>query len=412
MFERLGEIVENDERYGEHEGEDEPLIFQWFPMKSDYEFIPPAQLHEELDHKIDRVTKLAKSARSDLNQICSGDMELEIMVINFFELRENLVEYQAILAECQVDKAAKDNDTVKESISKAKHILDDVFGQTKKTTMETFTHQIRLESQFQTGLAQNLIPWIDDLQKESFKQLDKPENFEHARKIEQNCVVFAKEVRRANKLMNTLETSIDQLPSKKMYATQQIQEQKRIFKAVATVAATRVETMREMLINWNFFVESKGEAERLTETVKGMFNLEPLPDQFLLDNNDFVHGLPKVLLGWTHLIEQVLSNPPKSEDFIRQTELLNLFTKLISVVELASKLLERLEEVTEKTAAQPEVWDQRCKMKKISSRVRDIVVKMEKLNECWQNLDISEKKDNIDFQPLVYFFNVYKQCYA
>ena len=29
------------------------------------------------------------------------------------------------------------------------------------------------------------------------------------------------------------------------------------FKKIATVAATRVETMRDLLVNWNFFIETK-----------------------------------------------------------------------------------------------------------------------------------------------------------
>ena len=67
-----------------------------------------------------------------------------------------------------------------------------------------------------------------------------------------------KEVRRANKLMQTLETNIDKLHENKMWAGQQLQEQKLRFKNIATVAATRVETMRDLLVNWNFFMETKG----------------------------------------------------------------------------------------------------------------------------------------------------------
>jgi hypothetical protein len=36
------------------------------------------------------------------------------------------------------------------------------------------------------------------------------------------------------------------------------------------------------------------EAERLAETTRATFSLEPLPESFTLDENDFVHGLPKV----------------------------------------------------------------------------------------------------------------------
>ena len=60
-----------------------------------------------------------------------------------------------------------------------------------------------------------------------------------------------------------------------MYSGQQIDDQKarffylfeifshkngflsKRFKKIATVAATRVETMRDLLVNWNFFIETK-----------------------------------------------------------------------------------------------------------------------------------------------------------
>ena len=171
----------------------------------------------------------------------------------------------------------------------------------------------------QVGMARNLIPWIDELEAVSLGQLEKPLNFEHAREMERNTVTFAKEVRKANKLMSKLEGSIENLPDKKMFANQQISDQKQRFKGrpvhqrhkcnvlwgmvykkadcklitwtgvqgIATVAATRVETMRELLVNWNFFNECRGEAERLAETTRGMFNLEPLPAELAVDENDF-----------------------------------------------------------------------------------------------------------------------------
>ena len=40
---------------------EEPAVFLWFPRKSDYEYIPPALLNESLDHKLERVVKLAKA---------------------------------------------------------------------------------------------------------------------------------------------------------------------------------------------------------------------------------------------------------------------------------------------------------------------------------------------------------------
>ena len=42
------------------------------------------------------------------------------------------------------------------------------------------------------------------------------------------------------------------------------------------------------------------EVDRLTETSQKMFGLSPLSEDFNIDENDFVHGLPK---GRVHLIQ-------------------------------------------------------------------------------------------------------------
>ena len=42
-----------------------------------------------------------------------------------------------------------------------------------------------------------------------------------------------------------------------------------------------------------------------------MFDAPPLSEDFKLDENDFVHGLPKIMLGWLHLAENMLNAPPK-----------------------------------------------------------------------------------------------------
>jgi len=409
MFERLGEIYANKEKFASEA--EEPPVFLWFPRKSDYEYIPPALLNESVDHKIDRVIKLAKSARSELNQICGGDLEVEVQIITFFELRDALKEYKGILKECEGHPDSK-VDAIQEKIAKAKHILDEVVTAVAETKTESFTVKIKIENEFKIGLQKNLIPWIDDLEKQSCKQLEKPENFEHAREIERSTVVFAKEVRKANKLLANLEGSIDTLPDKKLFATQQIQDQKQRFKNIATIAATRVETMRDLLINWNFFIETKGEADRLAETTQKMFQLEPLSEDFNVDENDFVHGLPKVLLGWLHLAETVLNKPPKPMDVDKSLELYDLFKKFCAVVELANKTLEKIEECTEKTPSHQEVWDQRCRMKKVLQKSKDLARKLEMLGSRWKSLNASESSDNIDFQPLLKFLDFYNECYA
>ena len=154
-----------------------------------------------------------------------------------------------------------------QSLSKAKHILDELSAAIRDTKTESFTEKMRIESEFNIGLSKNLVPWIDDMEKQSQKPLEKPENFEHAREIERGAVVFAKEVRRANKLLGTLEAGVEQLPDRKMWASQQLDEQKLRFKNIATVAATRVETTRDLLVNWNFFLETKGESNNLDDCI-------------------------------------------------------------------------------------------------------------------------------------------------
>lgn len=409
MFERLAEITATGEKYNlGHEGSDEPLIFTWFPMKSDYEFIPAGViLNESVEQKVERVTKLAKSARSEMVQLTgTSDLDIEERVLHYFELRESLQEYSAILRDCEGVEEGKDK------VSVGKNILKEVRETFEAIQLEEATGQMIVENQFNTGLTKNLVPWIDRLETESFKTLEKPENFAHAQEIERDSVVFAKDVRKANKLLGNLTGMVDNLPSKKMFSNQLIDDQKLRFKKIATVAATRVETTRELLVNWNFYVDIKGEAERLAETVRATFSLEPIPEEFILDENDFVHGLPKVLLGCLHLAEQVVASPPRPSDLAHSIELAKLFNQFAAVVELASKLLERVEECTEKTPSQQEVWEQRARLKKVQGRARDMAGRQDKLGGHWQTMDLSSQTDNLDFQPLVTFLHFYGDCYA
>ena len=227
-------------------------------MQSKFDYIPPNLVSEGLDFQLDRLVKLAKAARSDLSQITGGHLNIEEQIIRFFEVQDEVKEFMVMLRECESDEGAS-QDSAKEKIAKTKHILDDLNSAINETKTESFTEKMKIENEFNVGLQKNLTPWIDNMEKESQKQLEKPDNFEHAREIEKNCVVFAKEVRRANKLLQSLESNVDKLPDQKMWATQQIGEQKQRFKNIATIAATRVETMRDLLVNWNFFLETKGQ---------------------------------------------------------------------------------------------------------------------------------------------------------
>ena len=143
-----------------------------------------------------------------------------------------------------------------------------------------------------------------------------------------------------------------------------------------------------------------------------MFSLPALSEEFKIDENDFVHGLPKIMLGWLHLSEGVLQDPPKPTNYERSVEVHDLIKKFVAVAELSSKQLEKIEDCTEKTPSQQQVWDQRCRMKKILERSKTLTSKLEILSSRWKTLNISESSDNMDFQPLIQFLDFYTGCYA
>ena len=143
-----------------------------------------------------------------------------------------------------------------------------------------------------------------------------------------------------------------------------------------------------------------------------MFDKAPLSEDFKIDENDFVHGLPKIMLGWLHLAEDVMNAPPKPSDFNKNEEVHDLMKKFCAVSEIANKQLEKIEECTEKTPSHEEVWKQRCRMKKLLERVRKLTGRLEVLGRRWKNLNDSESTDNLDFQPLIQFLSYYTECYA
>merc|ERR1711874_529690 len=92
-----------------------------------------------------------------------------------------------------------------------------------------FASDMIIENQFRNGLHEQLAPWMDQGEITANNPLAKPTSFEDARETESKCVKFAKEVRRVNKLLGKVEESA---------------------KKVASVAASRVESMRDLLIRW------------------------------------------------------------------------------------------------------------------------------------------------------------------
>ena len=119
------------------------------------------------------------------------------------------------------------------------------------------------ECNYHKGLRGLFIPWLDSAEVISKNPLEKPTSFEHAQLIEKNCVAFAKDVRKANKMLAKIEELAKELVNNKTTAEQQIEEQvhqfvtsqpiqifsqKVRFKSIASVAASRVESMRDLLI--------------------------------------------------------------------------------------------------------------------------------------------------------------------
>ena len=143
-----------------------------------------------------------------------------------------------------------------------------------------------------------------------------------------------------------------------------------------------------------------------------MFSLPPLSEDFKIDENDFLHGLPKIMLGWLHLSESGLEEPPKPINYERSVEVHDLIKKFVAVAELTSRQLEKIEDCTEKTPSHQEVWDQRCRMKKILEKSKELTGRLETLTGHWKILNISETSDNMDFQPLIQFLDFYTICYA
>ena len=81
------------------------------------------------------------------------------------------------------------------------------------------------ENEFMNGLQQQLVPWMDNGEKVTNVALEKPKSFEQARETEKQCVLFAKDVRKANKLLAKVEEAAKRLARYQTTADQQIEEQ-------------------------------------------------------------------------------------------------------------------------------------------------------------------------------------------
>jgi len=246
MFERLGEVLANNERF-EDDFESLPDVFKWFPKQED--FVPPPPIDETSLEKMERISLAVKSGRTEITDILYGDTFAEEKVIRSLELKREAEHLKQLFKECEADPSTKSGEG-SEQLAKCRAGLIDYQANINTLDPVKFANDMKNENVFRIGLEQMLVPWIDEAENTTNNPLEKPISFDSARDIEMKCVKFAKEVRKANKLLGKIEEAAKKLSSQQVTAEQQIEEQRMRFKKIASVAATRVESMRDLLIRW------------------------------------------------------------------------------------------------------------------------------------------------------------------
>jgi len=246
MFDRLGEIVSNNERY-EDEYNSLPDVFKWFPKQED--FVPPPPIDETSIEKMDRISAAVKTGRNEISDILYGDTFAEEKVIRSLELKREADLLKALFQECESDSSCKSGEG-SEQLAKCRAGLIDYQANINTLDPVKFACDMKNENVFRIGLECMLTPWIVEAEKTTNNPIEKPTSFDHAREIEMKCVRFAKEVRKANKLLGKIDESAKKLCTNQVTAEQLVEEQRMRFKKIASVAATRVESMRDLLIRW------------------------------------------------------------------------------------------------------------------------------------------------------------------
>jgi len=256
MFERLKEIIDNDERYTADETDHEnlPAIFWWFPNQED--FVPPPPTDETCLEKIDRISTTIKTSRNEISEILYSDINPEDKIIRSMEIQREALHIAQLYKECEEGPDAVDPD-IAELLTKCKAGLIDYQANVNTINFEKFATDMKNEQEFLNGLQNQLVPWMNDAEVTANKSLLKPGNFDDARDIERQCVLFAKEVRKANKLLGKIDEASKRLARYQTTAEQQIEEQRMRFKKIASVAASRVESMRDLLIRWEEMTRSQ-----------------------------------------------------------------------------------------------------------------------------------------------------------
>lgn len=233
-----------------------PEIFMWFPNQED--FVPPPPVDETFIEKIERLSAAVKVGRTEMNEILYGDIDGEDKVIRSLELKREVDSLKRVLQDCESSPDAKKPEHM-EILAKGRAGLVDFQANVNTMDPVKFAADIKNENEFKSGLKALLTPWIDKAEQVTNNKLDKPTSKDNAREIEKSCVMFAKDVRKANKLLGKVEETAKKLSVNKCTAEQEIEAQRIRFKKIASTAASRVESMRDLLIRWEEMSRSEGE---------------------------------------------------------------------------------------------------------------------------------------------------------
>lgn len=205
--------------------------------------MPPPPSDESTLEKMERISSTIKTSRNEISDILYSDTNPEEKIIRSMEIqRESLhivqlykvieivtmIDYDIMfnVQECEESEDACKPE-IAELLAKCKAGLIDYQANVNTIDFDKFARDMKNEQEFLNGLHKQLKPWMDGAEVTAKDALKKPGNFEEAREIESQCVKFAKEVRKANKLLGKIDEGKKLLARYQTTAEQQIEEQVR-----------------------------------------------------------------------------------------------------------------------------------------------------------------------------------------
>ena len=211
--------------------------------------MPPPPTDETCLEKIDRISSTIKTSRNEITEILYSDISPEEKIIRSMEITREAVQtaqlykvttvtYGIVFFYCFLSckmksfcfqECEESEDACKpeiaELMAKCKAGLIDYQANVNTIKFEKFATDMKNEQEFLNGLQNQLVPWMNEAEVTANKALEKPTGFENAREIEKQCVMFAKDVRKANKLLGKIDEASKRLARYQTTAEQQIEEQ-------------------------------------------------------------------------------------------------------------------------------------------------------------------------------------------